>query len=301
MYEHILRKAEMDARHAAKNTGITTGHKRIGSPKNIVAPGVFCSSYQTVYNSFFTPPSLSIANAQNTMWCALVDAGIVAKLDLFYLFAQETNSNKEALVNWVNPGTYDATAYDHPAFTSLEGLAGDLSSAYIDTNWKPKTDGVNYTLNDASFGVYQRNDIIGEGLIYQCGTYDDTNPVLRSKASIRTKYAGTNCKAQVNSYTDVNVINTDSRGCYIATRGTANNQKYYKNGSVISSADVASTSVPDFEMYLLCRNNNSVAQSFSESQLSMFFAGSNLAQSEITILTNAIETYMDSNGKGVIT
>jgi len=53
-------------------------------------------------------------------------------------------------------------------------------------------------------------------------------------------------------------------------------------------------------MLVLARNNAGTPEKFSTKQLSLFFAGDGLTSGEITILTNAAETYMDSNGKGVI-
>jgi hypothetical protein len=42
------------------------------------------------------------------------------------------------------------TAVNSPTWTANQGFTGNGTSSYIDTNFNPATQGVNYTLNDAS-------------------------------------------------------------------------------------------------------------------------------------------------------
>jgi len=97
----------------------------------------------------YTLPSASQQTLQNQLVVDLKAAGVWSKLDTFAVFATDGDSDF-ALIDWINLSQY--TAYNSPTFTSNDGFTGDGVSAYIDTNFNPSTSGVNYTLDDASFG-----------------------------------------------------------------------------------------------------------------------------------------------------
>jgi len=119
----------------------------------------WCTQYQTVYDSFTTKPTAAIAEQQNTMVLGLVNSGIWAKLDVFYITASQ--SLADSLINWITPGTHDLTVHNLIAglWTQYRGWTGNGINGYLNTNYKPDTDGVNYVLNDASFGCYVRTNI----------------------------------------------------------------------------------------------------------------------------------------------
>ena len=122
--------------------------------------GGFDADYQAVLDyattQGYTLPSSGQQTLQNQLVVDLKDAGIWSKLDTFGVFATDGDSDF-ALIDWIRLTDY--TAVNSPTFTTNQGFQGDGVSAYIDTNWNPFTDGVNYTLNDASFGGYRFNDI----------------------------------------------------------------------------------------------------------------------------------------------
>ena len=129
----------------------------LGMPDVIPSAGGagYSAEYQAVYDSFTNPPPTAVADAQNTMVESLVAAGIWAKLDVFYLFANYWPD--DGLINWINPGTNNATAVNAPGFISYEGYTA-ASLKYIDLNYATATHGVNYTQNDSSAGLYCRTD-----------------------------------------------------------------------------------------------------------------------------------------------
>jgi hypothetical protein len=73
---------------------------------------------------------------------------------------------------------------------------------------------------------------------------------------------------------------------------------YHNTSEVtLTNSTVASTDVPDDDIQILAQSNT---LGYSSKQHALAFAGAGLDQSEVTAFTNAVETYMDSNGKGVI-
>ena len=261
---------------------------------NTVGSGAgFCVTYQVVYDSLTTKPSAAIATAQNTMCCVLVDAGIWAKLDVFYLFAQTTNGAGEALINWKLPGSFDATAFNAPAFVALEGFTGDGASAYIDCNWNPATNGINYTLNDGMIGLYSRTNLAESN--------QDAGVIVGGDLiQIRLRSATDAAAWAVNDDGTEGVAGeTDSRGLYIIQRTGVNAREGIRNLAAWGIDVRAVSGIPSGNMYVLARNNGG-DEEWSGKQISFFFAGASLSAGERTNLQNAIETYMYSNGKGVI-
>ena len=258
--------------------------------------GGFCSEYQRIYDDLAgsgTPPGDAVAAAQNTMVCTLVDAGIWAKLDTFYCYAQTVNTAGEALVNWVNPGTYDATAFNAPIFTSLEGFTGG-GTAYIDTNWNPAVNGVNYIQDNASVGCYIRTNVDELKTDFGVSAGGAQTTQLWSR---RTNSANFNLNSTLNN----NNVNADSRGFFVMIRDAANNMDLYKNKNLIVDGNRASIAIPNGNMFVLARNLIGTGPGLKTTrQLSFFLAGAALSPTEINILTDTIEAYMDSNGKGVI-
>jgi hypothetical protein len=120
----------------------------------------------------YTLPSASQQLLQEQLLIDLKDAGIWSKLDTFAVFATDGDSDF-ALIDWKRLTDY--TAINSPTFTSNEGFTGNGTSSYIDTNWNPATQGVNYTQNDACFGGWRLNninsgasDLWGLLFLYQC-------------------------------------------------------------------------------------------------------------------------------------
>lgn len=59
----------------------------------------------------------------------VIDAGVWEELALFYVNAM--HHEQAARVNLIDPGTYDLTAVNSPAFDAFEGWTGNGSSAYL--------------------------------------------------------------------------------------------------------------------------------------------------------------------------
>ena len=58
---------------------------------------------------------------------------------------------------------------------SVDGADFNGTNAYIDTNFNPSVDGVNYTLNDASIGIFQYSfDGVGGEIQHLFGGFDGT-------------------------------------------------------------------------------------------------------------------------------
>lgn len=115
----------------------------------------FDADYQAVLNyattQGYTPPSSSQQILQNQLVLDLKASGVWSKLDTFANFATDGSSNF-ALIDWKRLSQY--TAVNSPTFTTNQGFKGNGTSSYINTNFTPSTNGVNYQLNNASRFFY---------------------------------------------------------------------------------------------------------------------------------------------------
>lgn len=129
----------------AKKLGLS-GETRIDLP-------AFDASYKDILDIAiflgYSLPSIDQQAKQNTFLVTLKTIGVWNKLDVLYVFAQN-GSSAFATINWKNPSANQSTLINAPTFVTDGGFKGNGTSNYIDTNFNPATQGVNYTLNNAS-------------------------------------------------------------------------------------------------------------------------------------------------------
>lgn len=258
----------------------------------LTVPG-FSDEYQAIYDAYTTKPDNATAFIWNTCVETWVANGEWATKDIIYVYAAHTNDNGEALINWKNPGTFDATAFNAPAFVANEGFTGNGSNTYIDCNWNPNSDGVNFVMNSASAGVYIRTNV--EETKYDLGCDNGTSHIR-----IISRKAGDTYLCRIHDFTDLNNANTDSRGMIIVSRTASNARVLYKNKSNVDSDAQASVAVPNFNIYVLANNGEGSAELFTTRQLSMAFAGAGMTQTHVNNFTDPFEVAMDALSKGVI-
>lgn len=260
-------------------------------PKLFGNKGVgFTTEYQAIYDTFIIKPSAAIASAQNTLVKSLVDSGVWVKLDTFYVLAGHTNANGESLINWFNPGTFNATAVNAPAFVALEGFTGDGTTSYIDINWDILNDSINYSLNSASYGAYARLNKTEDKCLIGATSGSNFNDLF-------PKLSSGNAVNRINSGSEsIGNATSDPRGMWIGSRTASNSLKLYHNKTIVGTGSIISTNLINRNLHILARGG----AVFSTNQASMGFTASSLDQTDINNLTDAFEVYMDSNGKGVI-
>ena len=103
----------------------------------------------------------------------------------------------------------------------------------------------------------------------------------------------------MNGSINSTVANADSRGMFIVNRTLSTHQDLYRNKVRIINGVHNSIGIPNGDIYILCQNSGGPA-SYNTKQASVAGLGGGLTQTNIDNLTDRIETYMDSNGRGVI-
>jgi hypothetical protein len=221
--------------------------------------------------------------------------GITSLSDVFdsiYLLANETSES--GLKNLVKRA-HDAQGINNPTFIQFEGFTGDGTTSYINTQYNAKNQGIKYTINNAALGFYSRSNIDSLGIDVAARI------AFNDRASYITPRNGNMFTGKINrTGTGASFANTDSKGFYHVV-GEANAiQKAYKNNELkLTNATVASD-IANLNYFILAANNNGVASNFSTRQLSFAYFSRALTQTEIDVITVAVEVYMNSNEKGVL-
>ena len=240
----------------------------------------------------YTAPSAAQQELQNTLITDLKTAGVWDKLDLFYIFATDGDSDF-ATLNWKAPSNFQATKVNSPTFTTDSGFSGDGSTAYLDTNFVIATDVSNYSQNNASTFTYFESDLSQTDFAVY-GARDDIDPI-KSRNQLRMR--STDYRPALNDQRPI--VSTDYRAqkwhhqkrtnsTEIQTFLDSTNFTTYK-----FSTDIAGL---DFSMRLLTlhlKNTSGTSNIFGSASgtIKLFGIGEAL---DNTDLQDVVETYLNA-------
>lgn len=254
----------------------------------------------TYMTGLSTPLSTGQKDLLNTFILALKSGLSITNLsdafDIAYVIGGETQeSSYRNLVKRL----HDITAVGSPTWTALEGHTG-ATGKYLDTNYNPSTQGSKYTLNNCSLGVYSRTD--ANGLYSDIGSRTSTSDYT----AILSRSAG-NTIMRLHNALNPNITDaeSDSLGMFSACRNSAEGTGLfgYHNKSALTTGTflLNTTNIPNCNIFIGARNNSGTPEQESIRQLSFAFAGRYFNSTEVGVIVDAFEAYMDANGKGVIT
>jgi len=248
---------------------------------NPVKPPAVDADYQAILDRStalgYTAPSAAQQTLQNTLVEDLKTAGVWDKLDVFYVFATDGDGDY-ATLNWKAPSSHQVTKVSSPTFTANVGFTGDASSAYLDTNYNPTNDAINYALNAASFGFFISDE----------GTYTTTSlSDFGSPDSVnRAWYRRTTNRFYINS-SGYTVVTAYTANTFVhANRNGSNTAQVYHDGTLVDSPTNAASGIPPLNFTAFKRLGV-----FAESTLGIAFVGGDLS-SESSDFHDAINTYM---------
>ena len=219
-------------------------------------------------------PTFSQIIKQNQLLIDLKSAGVWDKLDTFAVFATDGSSDF-ALIDWKRLTQY--TAVNSPAFTTNEGFMGNGTSSYIDTNFNPATQGVNYTLNDASRYAYV---FTGSAAQRFEGNLLDNNMRLGTYTLIKINSGSVNALDSAFTYTTIKGMKSIHR--------TSSTDVTLYNDSIGEGRTLISTDVTSENQWIF--RNGGI---YVDTKISMYAMGSSLI-TENTDFVNAFDTYLNS-------
>jgi len=252
----------------------------------------FCTEFQAVYDSWTTKPESADATIWDTMVSALVDGGYWTRFDVFVFMAIHTNDDGEAL-KWWNDPTKTMVEYNAPTFTAFEGInSGALG--YVDIDYNPNDDGVNYTLNKNSVAVYNRVNSQAAG--FDIGGDDNAR-----FTHLACRWTNDNAYCKNNNNLQPGGANADSRGLMINDRPDGSNNAIYRNNAQIVTQARITAGIPDISFYLDSYNDNGVVYATrTNRQKAYAWIGDSFTTAERLDIQTICETALDAKGKGVI-
>jgi len=209
------------------------------------------------------------------------------KFDVMYLFANETS--EAGLLNLVKRDNDAEVLQATVTFTAWQGFAGDGVGGIITTNYNPSTEGNNYTVNNASFGLYSRTN--SAAAVRDGGGADGTQSTV-----LAIKWSDNNTYSIINNLSNLSPAMSSSAGLHIITRTAAAVAKRYYNADSLATDTDAAIGIPNKNFYV-CAPNGSAT--FSNRQFAFAFLGAGFTTTEIRKINNCVEWYMDEIGAGV--
>jgi len=172
-----------------------------------------------------------------------------------------------ARTSMANPTSTIITAVNGMPFTANQGFQLSTGSQYLNTNFNPNTQGIKYTLSNASYGIYSRTNI--QGAFSDMGSFNGTSFILIQS---RRESSG-NFNSAINDNSFLGIANPNSLGLFVGSRVSLT-RRLIKNGTVLTTDSYATFGIPSLNVYIGGYNNSGSAVITSTRQFSACFFGS---------------------------
>jgi hypothetical protein len=245
---------------------------------------------QAVVDNMDTEPGDGLKELIDNFVAGTKTDSVWTKIDRFW-FPAVHEQGASARLDWKSPATVGRrlTEVNTPSWTAYQGYTGDGSTSYLNTNFTPSTDGVNYTQNSACAGVWVRT----VGPTSASRAYAGLNDGFTQQTAIIRRADGSSWQAVgPNDTTSINAttLSQSATGLLVANRSGASARQVYRNGSSEASDTQASVGLPAFDLYLLARNSSGTAGLFSDGQISAAFVAASLNATEQANLHTRLNT-----------
>lgn len=248
-------------------------------------------SHQTSLDSITRAYIGGMVSKPTAAHTALIDVfvknnkNIIQKADVLYLCnINGTNDSFRNLAKDAHHGTMQGSGL---VFDPYWGFSNPDGTGYVDTNYNPATQGVNYQLNDAGLIIYCiENNTAPTGYYIGSITPGSVNTSLR-KGTLTT----------LNSYINsAQVLDTSSipfqNGLFGGVRTSATEVKNNNQNILTTPTAKVSNAIPSVNIYFFGRNSgNNLADAY-RGGLSFIYIGASLTDAEFTQLNNAVNDYL---------
>lgn len=247
-------------------------------------------SYATTQG--YTLPSGPVLLKLDTLLAGLKSDGIWDSLDIIYAF--KTDGDRDfAKINLKDPGTYDCTEIGTPVFTTNKGFDSNGGLNGLDTNWNPSSNGVNFTLNNASLFAWNFEQPQALGLSQSgCGVETAIGKVIIRQLHSTNVIALHSVNQDVNSVTLSKLLDENPR-LYHAVRTASNANALYINGMLYDSELRASSSMPNSNLYVCGYNAEGTLSNPYTGNISILGVGASLSTKASELYT-MLNTYITS-------
>lgn len=256
---------------------------------------VFGGDYQPESKALFARMSPQPDNDRKFLIDSAIRSLIVTTIwdsvDAIYFLANFDSSS--AILCW-NNASYNLTEHRGATFVADSGFIGDAGGAdgaYLNTHYNPSTDSVNYTKNDALYGVYAVFKGDADDRSYM-GTTDDNR--LRARNTV-TRY-----NWWINSDGAGTYITTTFTGLVLAERTAAAATRFIENGSQAGTAAEVGNPLYNDDFVILGYSDGDLDFGYTNGMISFAIIGGSLSDDLHLSLFTIVEAWMDAVGCGVV-
>lgn len=177
-------------------------------------------------------PAVLHGSYLNTLINNLTRDGVWANLDSLYILAQP-NANL-AGIDLVKPSR-TLTVSGSPTFTASKGYTGDGVSAFLDTNYNPATQAVNFSQNANTFGIWSLSANADATSVFDYGQADAAiAPYSLSVSEIGVRSS--------SATSDALIAFQSTAGFYASSRQNSTGFTLFKNAASLYQITSASNS-----------------------------------------------------------
>lgn len=225
------------------------------------------------------------------LFAGLSEDGNFNLLDIAYLFFQ--NGSKEAgKVNIKNPATFQIGAdIGTVNWASNDGMTGNGTTGALNTGWNASTNGVNFTRNNNSFGVWVMDSAIQSAKMAMGALLAETTG---QGCSVNPRNTGDVARSNNNNSTTTSTAGaTTAAGLISAVRISSTQYQLYKNGVAFGSPIVqASNPIVNLVWYICAVRQTTNPGLFYGNTIAFAYAGSgNIDQLK---LYNRLNTFISN-------
>ena len=166
------------------------------------------------------------------------------------LWIHGLSDNIAARTSFVNPTSTIITAVNSPTFIPSVGYQGNGTTSYLSSNFNALTQGVKFTLNNASTFVYIQENIIA--LKCAIGAFTGGN----SGVMIYPQYVLNQGLYYINNTSPDNITSQNSKGFSSCIRTSNLVTEGYKNGISSGLNARISTNMPNTNIFILGQSTN---------------------------------------------
>lgn len=223
-----------------------------------------------------TVPSASWINALNTLIRSLILNGNWSNLDRLWIFATPAGCQSNAHISVVNPTSTPITEVNSPSWTANKGYTGNGTNSYLNSNFNAHTQGVKFTLNNNSYGVYSVSNATPTTNQYQFGAGDATSNYNLIQTGFESAGQYTTFVYNNTAGNAVSSPSTSTQPLALVStsRISSTNIAIYNRGSATTSGAAQTSSViPNLNSYILGVNLNGTLGVPSVEQVALVFVG----------------------------
>ncbi len=221
----------------------------------------FSAEAQAVFDLMDSDPPAALKVLMATFIDSQVLSGNFALLDCFQFYAMDTAAN--AVINWIGNFS-NGLLVNSPVFDPFDGITGDGTTSFINTQYNATADGINISQNNAIAGAWVVDNIDA--------TTSELKLLEGGIISLSQNLGLTRLRFRMNdgTSTDLGTQVFLNGKLYSISRVDSANKKLFEDSTEINTAAVASTALANADTNVLA---NDAAGQELEAKVACFYIG----------------------------